>query len=125
MLKLFFDGGCRPNPGPIEIAVVAIGVTYRRDDLGIGTNNDAEWLAAIEALAVARRLGATDVRLFGDSAVVVAQANGLASCRTPALRAHRDAFTRLRQDFMRVRIRRIGRHQNLAGIALDRARSGR
>ena len=25
--KIFFDGGCRPNPGPIEVAVVAGGAS--------------------------------------------------------------------------------------------------
>ena len=53
-LKLFFDGGCRPNPGRIEIGVVVRGVTHILDDCGHGTNSDAEWLAAIHALRIAR-----------------------------------------------------------------------
>ena len=52
-LKIFFDGGCRPNPGKIEVAVVARGVTYFFDDLGSGTISDAEWLAFRVALRVA------------------------------------------------------------------------
>ncbi|MEG8024321.1 hypothetical protein QP162_07475 [Sphingomonas aurantiaca] len=49
-IKLFFDGGCRPNPGKIEGAVVRKGVVHYRHDLGEGDNSDAEWLAAIHAL---------------------------------------------------------------------------
>jgi ribonuclease HI len=44
-LKIFFDGGCRPNPGRIEVALVARGMTYFDDDLGCGSSSDAEWIA--------------------------------------------------------------------------------
>jgi ribonuclease HI len=123
-LKLFFDGGARPNPGGIEIAVVARGQAHFRDDLGSGTNNDAEWLALLEALAVAERLGATDLILVGDSAPVIAQANGTQPCRSPELQRHLTAFRARQPAFASIRLRHIGRHQNLAGIALERRRSG-
>ncbi len=121
-LKIFFDGGCRPNPGRIEAAVVARGVTHYFDDLGDGTNNDAEWLALIAALRVAQRLGVADFVLLGDSAVVIAQANRLQKCRTPALQVHVDAFEAL-GGTRPVQIRKIARSQNLAGIALDGRRN--
>lgn len=53
-LKILFDGGCHPNPGRIEVAVVARGATYFIDDLGSGNSTDAEWLALLEALRLAR-----------------------------------------------------------------------
>ncbi|TCQ04597.1 MULTISPECIES: ribonuclease HI family protein [Sphingomonas] len=118
--KLFFDGGCRPNPGPIECAVVRKGVIHYRHDLGDGSNNDAEWLAAIHALEVAVQSGDRDITLLGDSTLVVTQANGTARCRSPELEAHRARFAELASDFDRLRIRHIGRTQNLAGIALAR-----
>ena len=118
--KLFFDGGCRPNPGPIECAVVHKGVRYYRHDNGHGTNSDAEWLAAIHALEVAKQNGESDIVLLGDSTLVVTQASGTARCRTAALEAHRARFAALARGFDSVRIRHIGRAQNLAGIALAR-----
>ncbi|MGA1800160.1 reverse transcriptase-like protein [Sphingomonas sp. 4RDLI-65] len=118
--KLFFDGGCRPNPGAIECAAVLRGVTYYRHDLGDGTNSEAEWLAAIHALEIAIRNGERDVVLLGDSTLVVTQANGTARCRTPELEAHRVQFESLAGNLDTVRIRHIGRAQNLAGIALAR-----
>lgn len=118
--KLFFDGGCRPNPGAIECAVVLRGVTYVRHDHGHGTNSDAEWLAAIHALEVALESGERDVLLLGDSMLVVTQANGKARCRTAMLEAHRARFAELAASLGSVRIRHIGRAQNLAGIALAR-----
>ncbi|WP_267378460.1 MULTISPECIES: reverse transcriptase-like protein [unclassified Sphingomonas] len=123
MLKLFFDGGCRPNPGPMETAVVARGIVHHATGIGIGSNDQAEWRAARHALRVARDLGATDIVLVGDSARVVAQANG-APCRSAALAAERDAFRAEAAGFARVRIRHIGRAQNLAGTALEK-RHGR
>ena len=121
-LKIFFDGGCRPNPGQIETAVVARGVTYHRPDCGHGTNNDAEWLALIHAVEVATIIGAPDIVLLGDSVVVVGQASGVAKCRSHELRAHLEKFQNLARKFQRIRIRRISRNQNLAGIALARTR---
>lgn len=120
--KIFFDGGCRPNPGRMETAVVVRGVAYIEDDLGHGTNSDAEWLAAIHALKVALALGERDVRLLGDSALIVGQVNGTRKCRTPELAAYRAQFQALAGQLSSVRIRQIGRAQNLAGIALDRRR---
>ena len=91
-LKLFFDGGCRPNPGPIEVAVVARGRTYLRTGLGEGSNDDAEWLALLYALDVARDLGATDLVLVGDSTLVVRQASRDWPCRSPNFKRHFENF---------------------------------
>ena len=124
MLKLFFDGGCRPNPGPMETAVVARGVVHHATDLGSGSNDEAEWLAARHALAVARALGEVDIVLVGDSARVVAQANG-APCRSAALAEQRDAFRAEAAGFARVRVRQVARAQNLAGGALEKAHGRR
>lgn len=118
--KVYFDGGCRPNPGAIAVAVVIRGVTHHFPAIGCGTNNDAEWLALIHALRIAQdaEVGAFD--LLGDSALIVNQANGLWPCRSPELLAHRQMFVEVAATRPPARIRRISRSQNLAGIALDR-----
>lgn len=120
-MKLYFDGGCRPNPGAVQTAVVAGGKLFLRADYAPGDNNDAEWLALIDALRVARDLGLADVVLLGDSALVVDQANGATRRIAPRFKAHLATFRALADGFESVRIRRIGRKQNLAGIALERA----
>jgi ribonuclease HI len=123
-LKIFFDGGCRPNPGRIEAAVVARGVTYYFDDLGAGTNEDAEWLALRLALATAQSLGAGAFDLIGDAAYVIAAANGAARCRSPSARDHLARFEEARAAGAPRRVRWIARTQNLAGIALAARSSG-
>lgn len=119
-LKVYFDGGCRPNPGPMLTAVVAGGRTFLRDDHGLGDNNDAEWLALLHAVQVAQQLGAGEATLLGDSALVVQQANGTIPARAARFAAPLAEFRRLAAGFSRLRVRRIGRAQNLAGIALER-----
>lgn len=124
-MKIYFDGGCRPNPGRMEVAVVAAGISYFEPDVGFGSNNDAEWLAAIHALHVARALDITHLKLIGDSALVVDQVNGVSPCRTPELARHFATFDVLRARFVQVQARRISRTQNLAGIFLAKRHSGR
>ena len=118
-LKLFFDGGCRPNPGMMETAVVARGQVWHRPAIGPGTNDHAEWQALLDALDVASQLGAADVVLLGDSALVVAQASGALKPRADFGPIHA-RYLEKAASFTRIRIRRIKRAQNLAGIALAR-----
>lgn len=122
-IKVFFDGGCRPNPGTSEAAVVVGGVSYFFDDLGTGTSSDAEWLALRQALRLAQSMELQAFDLIGDCANIIAQANGSSRCRT---RAALDHLARFRHDAASGpprRIRWIARTQNLAGIALARRRS--
>lgn len=116
-VKVFFDGGCRPNPGPIEAAVVIRGVAHVFDDLGHGSSADAEWQALICALEVCRSQGLADVVLVGDALDVIRKSNaalnsGQAAPGRPA------AFLALAAGIPGLRIRWIKRGQNLAGIAL-------
>jgi ribonuclease HI len=117
--KVFFDGGCRPNPGRIEVAVVVRGVEHLFHDLGSGTSRDAEWLALIAALRLSQDLGLHDAELTGDAADVVRQANLVLSTNL-AESGHAAAFKALAASGPPARIRWTKRQQNLAGIALAR-----
>jgi ribonuclease HI len=118
-VKVFFDGGCRPNPGEMEVAVVAAGRTHIVRNLGHGTSGDAEWLALIHALRIAQSLGTASFVLIGDAAAVVGPASGAVKCRGSAIR-HLEAFRALASPAAPPPVRRIKRSQNLAGIALAR-----
>jgi ribonuclease HI len=118
-VKVFFDGGCRPNPGAMEIAVVAAGRTHILRDLGHGTSADAEWLALIHALRIARSLAMKEFMLVGDARSIVAQANGMVKPRGAGAQ-HLDTFRALAGAEGQPRLRHIKRSQNLAGIALAR-----
>lgn len=115
--KIYFDGGCRPNPGAMEIAVVTGGRVLIDRDLGMGSSSDAEWLALIAAFRLARARGLADFVLLGDAAAVIAQANGTARARGGMAR-HLEVFRALVGEARMPLMRSIARTQNLAGIAL-------
>jgi len=118
-VKIFFDGGCRPNPGEMEIAIVVGGNAHVRRNIGHGTSMDAEWLALIEALRLAQQLDLREFILLGDSAAVIAQASGKAKCRGADNENHLRTYTALASALGKPRVRHIKRSQNLAGIALS------
>ena len=121
-VKLWFDGGARPNPGPMESAVVLRGVADIRRGLGDGGNEQAEWLALLHALEIAAAQGLRDIILIGDSRSVVAQAKGTQPARSPESSACLARFNDMACGFDRLRMRQTARAQNLAGIALERER---
>lgn len=116
-LKVFFDGGCRPNPGPIEVAVVVRGVAHVFEDCGSGTNSDAEWLALNRALELCRQQQLEHVELIGDAVEVIRQANR-ALRDGHGRQPHAARFLALAAEVSPARVRWIRREQNLAGIAL-------
>ncbi len=116
-LKIFFDGGCRPNPGRMEAAVVVRGVVHRFDDLGTGSSHDGEWLALIRALELAQMQGLTGFELIGDAVQVIRHANRAVAGSQPE-EGHAANFRALARTSPPARIRWIKRTQNLAGIAL-------
>jgi ribonuclease HI len=125
-VKIYFDGGCRPNPGQMETAVVHLGVVYHRRDCGVGDSNDAEWSALIHAAEIAVELNVDNAVFMGDSAFVVASARlalgGHVGGHSGRFAAELDRFQRLAAKLEHVRIRKVARTQNLAGIALAAAR---
>ena len=120
-IKIYFDGGCRPNPGRMETAVVMGGAAVVVRDAGTGNSMDAEWRALIAAMRLARDLKLTDFVLLGDAAAVVEQATGAVRARGAAA-DHFAAFQALVGQGPMPIVRHIKRTQNLAGIALARGR---
>jgi ribonuclease HI len=117
-IKIYFDGGSRPNPGTLEAAVVAQGATYFFDDLGSGTSSDAEWLALRLALQLAHSLGEPEFDLIGDSLEVIRQASGSSRCSSIAAADHLAKYQECAALGRPRRLVWTPRRQNLAGIAL-------
>lgn len=116
-IKVFFDGGCRPNPGPIEAAVVMRGAVHLFDDLGFGTSNDAEWLALIGGLELAQAAELRDFVLVGDALDVINRAQSVLEIGH-AVSRHEETLRLLLAKIRPARISWIKREQNLAGISL-------
>src|SRR5881394_249119 len=90
-LTLNFDGGSRGNPGPAGIGIVIAAkdgtplVTLGRF-IGRATNNVAEYRALITALEEARKLGAKNIIIRGDSELIVKQMRGEYRVKNPDMR---------------------------------------
>ncbi len=84
VLSIFTDGGSRGNPGPSALGVVIKneeGKTIQKLNkfLGNKTNNQAEYLAVLEAfewLSVNQDLSSLKIDFFIDSKLVVNQLSG-------------------------------------------------
>jgi ribonuclease HI len=121
-MHFHFDGGCKPNPGIMEVAVVIPGAPPVRHHqrLGQGTNNEAEWIALLWAMEIARDRSDTRPGFYGDSQLIVNQANGVWKVHKEHLKPYVAEFHRLRQNFQVITIHYVPRAQNLAGIFLER-----
>lgn len=80
-LKIFFDGSSQGNPGPSGIGVIVYDQEGREisrysEYVGLRTNNEAEYLALIKSLEIAKSLGIVEVELYSDSELLVKQING-------------------------------------------------
>lgn len=117
-LKIYFDGGCRPTPGVMELAVVVRGHVLIRREQGFGTSIDAEWLALIEACRISRSVENQPTIILGDCTPVIDQANGKAKARGSSAH-HFQTFQTVVGDSP-PKIRYVKRSQNLAGIALQK-----
>lgn len=86
---LYFDGGGQA-PGPICGAVVIERPGQETFEssfvLPEGTNNVAEYMALRHGLTIAVAMGITDLKVYGDSKLIVEQVNGRWKCKHEVLR---------------------------------------
>ncbi len=128
-ITIYSDGAARGNPGPAgagaeltdaEGKVLGTVCTY----LGERTNNQAEYQALIFALDEAIELGATRVRIFADSELMVKQVRGEYKVRNAGIKPlYEDVRKRLRRigshTIEHVPREKNGRADTLANLAID------
>ena len=128
-LEIHIDGGSRGNPGEAGFGVhvttpEGAEVAGLYGYLGRASNNVAEYQALIHALRYAAKRGASKLRIYSDSELVVRQINGAYRVKHPdMIPLHREATALLRQ-FETARLTHVRREQNreadrLANRALD------
>ncbi len=90
MLVINTDGACFGNPGPMGAgATVYKGnrkIAEICEYLGSGTNNIAEYSAALRALEFAKSLGETEVEIRSDSQLLIRQLKGEYKVKAPHLK---------------------------------------
>lgn len=122
--KMFFDGGCHPNPGQMDIALIFKGDYNDRlyQDLSYGTNNIAEWYAILAGLEIALNEQIEVLEVVGDSELVIKQINGEYRVKNKELKSIFDKCDFLRKSFKTITFNHIPREQNLAGIHIEQMR---
>lgn len=118
-VKVYFDGGCKPNPGTMEVGVVMEHGPRYHSKMGYGTNNEAEWIALLWAMGLAASQGLREVEFIGDSKLVISQASGTWKCNKPELQTFLEDFKLRKKEFDRVRLTHVLRDSNLAGQYLE------
>ena len=129
---IYTDGACRGNPGPSGIGAsienengdeIATVSSY----IGNGTNNRAEYIAAIEGVKKAIQLQAEEIELRMDSLLVVRQVEGLWKIKHPSLKILNQELKHALNSLKKWRVKHVPREKNqradsLANMALDKNR---
>ncbi len=119
-----FDGACFGNPGPmgIGVAVLKEGKVVARisHGLGHGTNNIAEYSAALRGLTEAKKLGATEVNMQGDSQLIIKQLKGEYEVKNSMLKELHMEIKRLEKTFASVKYEWIPRERNTVADELSK-----
>lgn len=123
---LHVDGGARGNPGPAAIGVVISDpdgtvIDELAERIGPATNNVAEYTAVLRALERARELGATEVRIVGDSELIARQLSGAYRVKHPAMKPLYEQARAALAHFDQWRIETVPRAQNARADALVNA----
>lgn len=120
MLDIYTDGASRGNPGLSAIAFV-----IRSDDalelfsksIGHHTNNEAEYIAILEALKRAREKGIYNVKVFSDSELIVKQILGIYKIKSQNLKHLNEEVKMMLNMFKHYEIKNIPRENKYIKIA--------
>jgi ribonuclease HI len=127
-LTLYFDGAAFPNAkdvgGERGIGVVLedeTGVVKEISEKlpGLGSSNSAEYMALIRGLEEARRLGADEVLVRGDSQLVIRQLEGKFRVASDKIKPLFENVSKLAKDFERFEVQWIPRELNKHADALS------
>lgn len=122
---LYVDGASFGNPGPSGTGVVLrMGddtVVERSEDVGYGTNNQAEYRALIEGLGEALQRGVRNLLVCSDSQLLVRQMTGEYKLKAKGLKGLKAEADALRERFDQVRFEHVRREGNARADELAKA----
>jgi len=116
---LYFDGSSKPNPGPAAFAYILLGpdgriVKKSGGNLGVATNNLAEYSGLIFGLIGALKQKVTELVVCTDSLLLVKQINGEYKVRDENLRKFYVIAREILGLFSTVEVRHISHKENRA-----------
>ena len=128
--KLNFDGCAKGNPGLAGAGAVIyhFGEEIWYDDFFVGenaTNNHAEYAGLILGLQQARLLNIQNIKVEGDSLLVINQMKGIYKCKSENLIKLYEKALSLTWEFTNIEFCHVYRNQNkradeLSNVAIDK-----
>lgn len=128
ILRIHTDGGSKGNPGPAAIGVVMYldgRETYAfRQDIGVATNNDAEYQALVAALTFVadhkdEMSSVQKIECFADSQLMVNQVRGLWKVKEARMREYILRIRNLEGEIgLPIQYEYVPREQNKTADAL-------
>ena len=121
-ITIHTDGASKSNPGPSGGGIVIKkggkiifkGCEY----YGHGTNNEAEYLAFIRALEIARDMELKNVKMYCDSKLVVCQVTGKWQVKSDSIKKLCNRAKNLIKEIQPQSIEHVLRHLNIEADAL-------
>jgi ribonuclease HI len=113
---IYFDGASSGNPGPSSVGVV---IKYKENIIesfskyiGFATNNQAEYIACIEALQFAKKCGYKRINIYSDSELLIKQLQGEYKIKNQTLYGYYREIMEIKEGFTRMNLQYIPREQN-------------
>ena len=128
-VEIYTDGGSRGNPGDAAIGYViksnGENIYQYAENIGIQTNNVAEYQAVLSALKKAKELNISELTLYMDSQLVERQLNGAYKVKNEDLKILYDKIVAELKAFKKYEIIHVKRELNkladkLVNMALDK-----
>lgn len=114
--SLYFDGCSKGNPGPSGIGAVIYKngdeISASCENIGNRTNNESEYCALIIGLEEAIKLDITSLCVYGDSLLVINQANKIYKVKNENLLVLYEKFRALKCKFKYITFTHIYRSHN-------------
>lgn len=133
MVKIYCDGASKGNPGPSSLGVWATNkngdgnsgdpVFEISENIGITTNNQAEWRSLLRGLQEAVKRTEEEVEVYMDSELVVLQVKGVYKVKKPEFKPYWEEAQAHIKKFKKFSIQHIPRELNkkadtLANLAI-------
>ena len=121
ILKIYTDGASRRNPGPSACAFIFVKgnneIYSEHKYLGNLTNNQAEYIAIIEALKKAVEYTRWKVEIYSDSELVINQINGEFRIKNEKLKKLHEEICTQKLNFEEVSFLHVSRTNGFISIA--------
>lgn len=122
--EIFIDGAAKSNPGPAGMGVIVKkdGLVLREisEYIGETTNNVAEYISLLRALAEASILQADTIFVYSDSELLIRQMQGIYKLKAPSLRPLFYLAKSISANFSEVVYKHIPREENKEADSLAR-----